>query len=122
VKLYRMMKAAADGLPEVGTKFGMLGVRPRDPKNPKKRFDVPATAPTDTVQPSDGISVNSDPNALTPPDDEFLLWVIEDTDLGPDLKTSEAGPPHYHVGPSHDMTLAELQQALAGTRDYWQQV
>jgi hypothetical protein len=122
VKLYRMMKAAADGLPEVGTKFGMLGVRPKDPTNPKKRFDVPATAPTDPVSPGDGMSVNADPAALKPPDDEFLLWVIEAADLGSDLAVSPARPPHYHVGPSHDMTLAELQQRLAATRDRWQRV
>jgi hypothetical protein len=31
------------------------------------------------------MSVNTDPTALVPPDDEFLLWVIEDADLGPGL-------------------------------------
>src|SRR5436309_1787805 len=55
-----MMKAAADGLPEVGTKFGMLGVRPKDPANPKKRFDVSAAAPTDTVSPGEGMSVDAE--------------------------------------------------------------
>ena len=99
MKLYRLMIAADDGLPEVGTKFGMLGVRPKDPSNRRKRFDVPATAPTDTVRPGDGLSVNLDPAAVKPPDDEFLLWAIEETDLGPGLKASPAGPPHYHVGP-----------------------
>jgi hypothetical protein len=122
VKLYRIMKAAADGLPEVGTKFGMLGVRPRDPTNPKRRFDVRATASTDIVSPGDGMSVNADPAALIPPDDEFLVWVIDEADIGPDLAVSPAKPQHYHVGPSHDMTLAELQQLLAGTRDRWQRV
>jgi hypothetical protein len=117
-----MMKADDDGKPAVGTKFGMLGVRPRDPRNLKKRFDVPATAPTDIVPPGDGMSVNADRFALKPPDDEFLLWVIEDADLGPDLAVSPAGPPHYHIGPLRDMTLAELQQRLAGTRERWQRV
>jgi hypothetical protein len=68
------------------------------------------------------MSVNTNPTALKPPDDEFLMWVIEDTDLGPELAVSPAGPPHYHIGPSRDMTLAELQQRLASTRDNWQRV
>ena len=122
MKLYRLMKAADDGLPEVGTKFGMLGVRPRDPAKPKKRYDVPAVAPTDSVRPGDGMSVNSDPNELKAPDDEFLLWAIDDSNLGAGLSVSEAGPPHYHVGPAHQMTLAELQQKLADTREQWQRV
>jgi len=116
------MMADDDGLPLVGVKFGMLGVRPKDPVNPKKRFDVSASKPTDTVHPGDGISVNTDPTAIKPPDDEFLLWVIEDGELGSELAVKEAGPPHYHVGPAHDMTLAELQRHLGDTRDRWQRV
>ncbi|MBY0514090.1 MAG: hypothetical protein K2P78_09295 [Gemmataceae bacterium] len=81
MKLYRLMKVSPDGLPQVGEKFGMLGVRPRDPANPKKRFDVPAAAPTDLVQPGDGLSVNADPTVLRPPAPEFVLWSINDAEI-----------------------------------------
>jgi hypothetical protein len=117
-----MMKAAADGLPEVGIRFGMLGVCPKDPTNPRKRFDVSATAPTDRVKPGDGMSVNTDRTKLKPPDDEFLLWEIDDSVLGSGLAVFEAGPPHYHVGPAREMTLAELQKLVADTRGNWKRV
>jgi len=68
------------------------------------------------------MSVNTDANELKPPDDEFLLWVIEDTAIGSELGVTEAGPPHHHIGPAHEMTLAELQQRIADTRDRWQRV
>jgi hypothetical protein len=122
MKLYRLMKAASDGRPEVGTRFGMLGVRPRDPRNPRKRFDVRASVATDIVHPGEGLSVNTNQNALRPPDDEFLIWEIEDSELGNDLEVCPASPPHYLIGPLYDMTLDELQQHLAGTRDHWQRV
>ena len=113
MKLDRLMKAAANGLPEVGTKFGMLGVRPRDRANPKRRFDVPATAPTDIVQPGGGgLSVNADANALKPPDDEFLLWEIDSPDLGPELRVQPDRPPHYVLEVATDMPLAEMQEVL----------
>jgi len=40
------------------------------------------------------LSVNADPTALKSPDDEFQLWVIDESATGSDLKISEAGPPH----------------------------
>ena len=123
MKLYRFMKAAADGLPEVGTKFGMLGVRPRDPAKPKKRFDVPAADPADPVRPGDGgLSVYADPAGLRPPDDEFLLWEMDADSLGPGLVLREDRPPHYVIEPAGDTTLAGYQLLLAGTRAHWRRV
>ncbi len=123
MRLYRLMKVADDGLPAVGTKFGMLGVRPRDPANPKKRFDVPAAAPTDTVRPGDGgLSVNTDATALKPPDDEFVLWEIDSTALGANLRTEPDRPPHHVVAVATDMSLAEMQQQIAATRGDWKRV
>ena len=123
MKVYRVMKAAADGLPEVGTRFGQLGVRPKDPANAKRRFDVPAAAATDPVAPGDGgLSVNADPTAVRPPDDDFVLWAIDTTALGPDLRLTPAGPPHFHVEPTAATTLAEFQTRLADTRTRWERV
>ncbi|MBA4189681.1 MAG: hypothetical protein C0467_16980 [Planctomycetaceae bacterium] len=123
MKLYRLMKAADDGLPAIGTKFGMLGVRPKDAGNSKKRFDVPVSSPDDIVQPGmGGLSVNSDPNALKAPDDEFHLWVIESEQLSPGLRVEEAGPPHHVIEVATDTTLAEMQRQLAETRENWKRV
>ena len=123
MKVYRVMKVAADGLPEVGNRFGQLGVRPKDPANAKKRFDVAASGPTDAVHPGDGgMSVNADPNAVRPPDDEFVLWEIDSNDLGPALRLSPARVPHYHVEPGSPTTLAVYQDQLAATRTLWRRV
>lgn len=125
MKLYRMMKAAADGLPEVGDVFATLGVRP---KRPGQRFDVPASDPGDIVRPGDGgMSVFAGPLAdlpayLKPPKAKFPLWEIDSADLGPGLVAVEAGAPHYHVEPDHALTLAELQSLLAATRPRWVRV
>ncbi|VTU00636.1 unnamed protein product [Gemmataceae bacterium] len=123
MKIYRLMKVAPDGLPLVGTKFGMLGVRPRDPANPKKRFDVPAAAPADPVQPgSGGLSVNTDPAALKPPDDEFVLWEVTHDALGSGLRVTPDGPPHYVIEVAGPTTLDEMQRRIAETREHWKRV
>ena len=122
MKLYRLMKAAADGLPEVGDTFATLGVRPNRPGH---RFDVPAINPADAVRPGEGgMSVFAGPLAalpahLKPPKAKFPLWEIEAAELGAGLVAVDAGAPHYHVEPEHVLTLAELQSRLAATRARW---
>lgn len=123
MKIYRLMKADKDGLPEVGSKFGMLGVRPKDPSNPKKRFDVPVSAPTDVIQPGmGGLSVNTDATKLKPPDDEFLLWEIDSDELGSGLRVEPDGPPHHVIEVAAPASLAEMQERIAETRDRWKRV
>jgi hypothetical protein len=74
VKLYRKFKLDADGKPMVGTRFGMLGARPRDPRNPKKRGDVDAVFGSDLVRPGGGgLSVYDDPSAIQIHDDDLVL-------------------------------------------------
>jgi hypothetical protein len=122
MKFYRMMRAADDGLPQVGDTFARLGVRPN---RPGQKYDVPAAGPTDPVRPGDGgLSVFAGPPDdlpahLKPPAARFPLWEIDDADLGPGLAAVQAGPPHYHVEARHTMTLAEFQAALAATRGCW---
>lgn len=120
-KLYRLMKADADGKPLVGSGSMMLGVRPTDPAQPNKRADVPAVAGTDVVQPGDGgLSCYSDPASIAIQSNKLVLWSIETGDLPPELIPEPAGDPHYHVEPDREMTLDELQGLLADTRDLWQ--
>jgi hypothetical protein len=117
-----MMKEAADGLPATGDTFGQLGVRPF---RANRRGDVLAAAPTDTVRPGEGgMSVAADspgnlPAHMRPPAAQHPIWEIDDTHLGEGLAAHPAGPPHYHVGPAREMTLAELQALLAATRTRW---
>jgi hypothetical protein len=125
VKLYRMMKAAADGMPETGDTFAKLGIRPA---RPGRRGDILASDPVDVVRPGKGgMSVAADavddlPTHMRPPRAQFPIWEIDTAELGEGLLATPAGPPHYVVEPAHEMTLAEMQFLLAATRDRWRQV
>jgi hypothetical protein len=122
-KLFRGMKADANGLPAIGPSSRTLGVRPG--------IDIPANGPAELVSPGqEGMSVA--------PGDPFLLpiirrprgfggtgrdpvWMIDEAELGSDLKyqadPNNAG--HGFVEPSWTMTLDEYQRALAATQPYW---
>jgi hypothetical protein len=120
VKLYRVMKADADGKPLVGDGSMMLGVRPFDPSTPHRRFDVPATAGSDAVNPGEGgLSCYTDPASITVRGAKLILWSIETDDVPVLLEAKPAWSPHYHVEPARSMTLDDLQQLLADTRDLW---
>jgi hypothetical protein len=123
VKLYRVMKIDLDGKPLVGTKFGMLGVRPTDPsnKNPRRRPDVAAVSATDIVSPGEGLSTSLDPNVFKLRPGE-AVFEIDTDDLGPDLRDNPDSPPHCLVQPIAPMTLESFQLAVADTRDLWEQV
>jgi hypothetical protein len=121
VKLYRLMKADADGKPLVGGGSMMLGVRPTDPALPLKRADVPAVTGSDVVRPGDGgLSCYSDPNAIAIRSNKLLLWSIDASALPVGLVARDAGVPHFHVEPLQDVSLDGLQQRLADSRDLWQ--
>ena len=129
MKLYRAMTPDADGLPQVGRSARKLGVRAADqaPNN-----DVVAAASADTVRPGKGMSVapadpvnlpkNRRPAAVNNGTGKDPVWEIDTDDLGPGLVAVAAGPPHHHVEPDREMTLAELQNLLAATRTRWVRV
>jgi len=125
VKLYRMMKTATDGLPEVGDTFAKLGVRPTIVG---RGGDVRATNPSDLVRPGEGgmsvaaASPDTLPGLMRPSARKHPVWEIDASDLGEGLIASAAGPPHYHVEPDREMTLDELQTLLAATRTRWVRV
>ena len=120
-----MMKAAADGKPEVGDTFAKLGVRPA---RLGAKGDVKAANPTDLVRPGEGgmsVGVDSPDNLLPhirPPKNKHPIWEIDDAELGKGLIATAAGPPHYVVEPADEMTMDELQALLASTRDRWVRV
>ena len=120
MKFYRKFRVAANGKPIVGTLFGMLGVRPADPTNPKKRFDVTAVAGSDVVRPGGGgLSVYTDPAGIRIQAADLFLFAIDTANLSTGLRDVPAGDPHYLVEPAHDMTLDDFQGLLAQTRDFW---
>lgn len=125
MKLYRMMRMAADGLPEAGDRFGMLGVRPT---RPGRRGDVSAAAPSDIVRKGGGgLSVfegplDNLPPQMKPPIAQHPVWEIDTADLGEGIISLPAGSPHYHIEPAREMTLAEYQALLAATRPRWVRV
>lgn len=123
MKLYRVMKVAADGRPVIGTRGSTLGVRPTDPANtnPSAVFDVAAVNDTDLVHPGEGLSTSPDPNSRQPRRGQ-AVFEIETDDLGPNLAPHHDKPGHCLLEPSRAMTLAQYQQALADTRDLWQRV
>jgi hypothetical protein len=123
VKLYRAMKVGPDGLPQIGTRRNMLGVRPTDPNNkdPRRRFDVSAINDTDTVSPGEGLSTSLDPGTIRASSGE-AVFEIETDDVPPELAPNPDRPPHCLIEPSSSMTLREFQNALEETRDLWKQV
>lgn len=131
MKLYRSMRVAADGLPEVGPTARTLGVRHGDQK---PKGDVMAVAPTDPVPPrTGGMSVApDDPVNLvrhrrpavfggTGPDP---VWVIDTADLSHELEFRQDKPDHGYIEPAMNtaLTLAEYESALESTRGRWQLV
>ncbi len=96
MKLDRWMKQGPDGKPLAGTRFGELGVRP---KGGPGRSDVDAQQPDDIVSAAlpKGMSVSTDPTMPQSPGDEFLLWEIEATLMGPAL-AAEANPTRNNPG------------------------
>ena len=121
MKLYRMMKIDADGKPTVGNGSMMLGIRPTDPTQPERRFDVPAVNETDLVRPGDGgLSCYSDAAAIKLRSRKLALCSIGSEKLGSKLRPIATGNMHYLVEPTDEMMLGELQQFFAETRELWQ--
>lgn len=121
MKLYRVMKVDVDGKPLVGSGSMLLGLRPTDPSQPYRHFDVPAISGQDVVHPGEGgLSCYEDPAAITIQlNKKLILWSIETNDLPPALIGTPADPPHYHIESRGVATLDELQELLSDTRDLW---
>lgn len=131
MKLYRSMKVAPDGLPEVGPTARTLGVRRGDqaPNN-----DVQAVLPSDAAPPRMGgmsVAPNGPTNLPRPRRPaEFggigkdPVWEIDTADLPPVLEFRQDSPTHGLVEPAANtaLTLAEYEAALESTRGLWRLV
>ena len=125
MKLYRAMREAADGLPEVGPTARTLGVRPGG----STKSDVAAINDQDPVAPGGGgmSTAPDDPRHLIrfrrPPSlggtGDDPVWIIDVNDLDPDLAVHLDTPKHAVDEPIRPMTLQSFQAALARTRDRW---
>src|SRR5438552_602992 len=111
MRLYRSMREAPDGLPEVGPSGRLLGVRPGNATTP----DVLAVAASDLVQPGQGgmsVALN-DPMSLQKHRRPVSLggigrdpvWYIEAKDLSADLNFRQDSISHGLIEPSHAMPL-----------------
>ena len=121
MKVFRLMKQDPDGGPTVGIGSMMLGVRPKDPAQLHKRFDVLAIDPADAIAPGGGgLSVYAETSAIRISAKKLFLWSIESDALEPQFSLTASGPPHYLIGPSLQMALGEFQILLAATRQSWQ--
>jgi hypothetical protein len=133
VKLYRTIKIdPADGLPLVGIRRDMLGVRPFDPNNkdPKRVFDVDAVADSDLVRvgTKKGLSVFLTAEECRV-DPKAPIWEIDSDEVVAqnlvmvfDPLPGVPGSTHHVLEPSRDVTLGEYQEMLRATRDAWQRV
>jgi hypothetical protein len=117
-----------DGLPLVGTKRSMLGVRPTLARrtNPSQVFDVAAMSESDPVRPGtlDGLSMAVSIDRLLGKSSE-PVWSIDAALLADHplvLEFDPRDPGHVVIGPSHLMTLGDFQAALSLTRPLWQRV
>jgi hypothetical protein len=124
MKLFRAMREAVDGRPEVGRSARLLGVRPGD----QPTFDVKAIKPTDLVRPGEGgMSAATDPLHLPrvrrPASLSGLgldpVWYIEDSDLHTMLQVRRDSQTHLLIEPGVEMTLSEFEDRLAATRTDW---
>ena len=123
--LYRSMRVAEDGLPEVAPTARTLGARPGTDA------DIVVDAEGNVHPGTGGMSVSPNdpmnlPSHRRPPDlggtGKDPVWCISSCNLGPDLQyRPDPKDPlgHGFVEPSRTMTLAEYQRALAETRTRW---
>jgi len=125
--LFRAMKEASEGVPEIGPTARMLGVRPSEgtTTNP----DVLASSLDGLIIPGEGgMSVaTNDPTYLQRHRRPASLggigldpvWKIELEYLVPQLQFRQDSATHGVIEPKYPMTLREFQGALAKTREKW---
>src|SRR4051812_6159740 len=112
MRLYRAMRVASDGLPEVGPSARMLGVRPGNAPNPVRPGEggMPV-APDDPRH----LAYNRRPKTLGGVGPDPVWWTELDA-VGPVLTVRLEQPTHGLVEPAAEMTLVQFQDALAATR------
>ncbi len=119
--LFRAMRKADDGTPEVGPSARSLGARPD--------VDIPVDCDGCVHPGTGGVSASPDSPSHLPPHrrpQEFggtgkdPVWKIESDSLGDDLRFVPDSKTHGTIQPSRSMTLEEYQQALGETVYQWE--
>jgi hypothetical protein len=122
VQLFRGMRVADDGLPELGPSARSLGVRPGD--IPVENGGVAPVNGGMSVSPNDPVNL---PDFRRPPEfggtGKDPVFSINSEDL-PDSLVYRPDPTnpteHGFVEPATEMSFEEYVQALHGTRGNWQ--
>lgn len=135
--LLRIMVAVdttAGERPRTGDGPCLLGVRPRNPKKPKQRFDVSAALPDDPVDPAEQQGLSCSVAAadslvgafFRPLKPDERVWEIDTVDLPDGLVAVHRPIPgdddHWQIEPGRVMTLREFQDMLFGTQPSWRAV
>jgi hypothetical protein len=122
-QLFRSMREASDGLPELGDNPRSLEIRPG--------IDVPAQTLLDIVQPGQGgLSVSPDdplnlPFFRRPPLFQGIgkdpVWVLDEIELGADLtyRPDPSMASHGFLEPARPMPLGDFRRAIQQTRPLW---
>ena len=121
--IYRGMREASDGQPEIGRSGSTLGVRP----GPGDNTDIPVDHSGDVVPKTGGMSVapetpESLPPHRRPPESPYPAWELRLEDLPADLMyrpDPENPSKHGFVEPSIRMPFQDYEDALASTRTAW---
>lgn len=127
LRLFRVMRPAADGLPRLGHSASTLGVRV---EGRESRCDIPVK--NGLVEPSQGgMSVTPDDwrnvyfvfleNAVDDNEPD-QMWLLHGSDLGPDLqyRADDRYPgSHGFIEPSRSMAVSVYEAAIIETRPRW---
>lgn len=124
-QLFRAMREAVDGRPELGSSARTLGVRHGDHSPP----DVAAIAPSDPVGPgAGGMSVAPDDPIRLPRHRRPAslggtgldpVWVLDVQNLPAVLVARQDSTSHALIEAGQPMSLADFESALAATRLKW---
>lgn len=121
--LYRGMRGAADGTPELGSSAKTLGARPG--------IDIPVDEGGMVRPGTGGMSVNDSPTGMPeyrrPPSfggsgKDLNMYCISSCDLGPGLRYVPDAGGHGFLEPAWEMPFEEYQGYLHGTAGSWAEV
>lgn len=121
--LFRGMRGAADGSPELGSTAKSLGARPG--------IDIPVDEGGMVRPGTGGMSVNDSPTGMPeyrrPPSfggsgKDLNMYCISSCDIGPGLRYVPDAGGHGFLEPAWPMPFSEYQGYLQGTAGSWAQV
>lgn len=131
VRIMAGIDVATGHIPRVGKEACQLGVRPRNPKKPKQRFDVSAVMDDDLLDPVEAQGLSCSAGSaddlirafFRPLKSDERVWELDTALLPAGLlavhRPLENDPDHWQIEPEHVMTLAEFQGLLAATAPHW---